>query len=898
MTTGGGDHAPAHGPATPALLLRAFRARAMLSQEELAGRSGVSVRTIRDLETGHILLPRHGTVRLLADALGLDDRERAALAAATRGRQPAEPAPRYLTAAQLPAEPIGFTGRGESMAVLDTLLGGRAVPAPVTVVISAIAGSAGVGKTALALHWGHRVAGRFGDGQLYVDLRGYAPGPPLSPIQALTQLLRALGVDGDKIPVEPDEAAALYRSLLADRRALVVLDNARDADQVRPLLPGGRRCVVLVTSRDRLTGLVASHGARRLTLDVLAPGEAVDLLARILGGERVASEPEAAVVLARLCGHLPLALRIAAANLAGDPHQSVEGYVTRLRQGDRLDSLAVDGDPQVAVRAAFDLSYGRLAPDARRLFRLLGLVPGPEIGVAAAAALAGVPHDRAERLLTGLAAAHLIQPRGPGRYGFHDLLRLYARERAARADGEPERRAAVRRLLAWLLAGVEAAGRFLYPQILRLPGDAGEPGHQEAVEIGDHAAALAWLDAERANLIAAVASASEHGSPAMAWLLADALRGYFWQCRCLVDWLAVAEAGLSAATAGGDPRAQAACRLSLGDAHQSMGRFPEAVEHYAAALDAARRTGWAAGQAAILGSLGNAYGDTAELRQAVVHTSQALALYRQIGSASGEANALNYLGNTYLSMGALREASASHSRALALYHQIGSRPGEANALTNLGISDHALGRMDQAAEHLAAALALHRELGDRYGEACDLDALAAVHRDARRHGQALAMAEDALAMARGVGDVPTEAKAHNTVGSILLGAARHEPAAEHHRRALALSRGSGLHFHETDAMLGLAAVDHRTGRHRGAVQHARRALTLARRVAYRMLEGQALSILAAARLALGDHHEAAEHACQALSIQREIGHRVGEASTLAVLGQARRHAGASDIPSP
>jgi tetratricopeptide (TPR) repeat protein/transcriptional regulator with XRE-family HTH domain len=883
MTTGGGEE----GPTTAALLLRAFRARELLSQEELAARSGVSVRTIRDLETGHILAPRHGTVRLLADALHLDGQERAALAAATSGRWPAEPSPPSVVAAQLPPAPIGFTGRAETLAVLDAMLPDRD-EARATM---AIAGSAGVGKTALALHWAHRVAGRFGDGQLYVDLRGYAPGPPLSPAQALAQLLRGLGVEGDRIPVEPDEAAALYRSLLADRRVLAVLDNAAGPEQVRPLLPGGRRCVVLVTSRDRLTGLVASHGTRCLTLDVLAPGEAVDLLGRILGAERVAAEPEAAAELAALCGQLPLALRIAAANLAGDPHQRVEGYVARLRQGDRLASLAVEGDPQVAVRAAFDLSCDRLAPDARRLFRLLGLVPGPETGVAAAAALAGIPHDRAERLLAGLAAAHLVQPRGPGRYGLHDLLRLYARQQSERDDGEEERRAAMGRLLRWQLAGVEAAGRFLYPQVLRLPA-----AGQEPVELGDHAAALAWLEAERPNLVAAVASAAEQGFAAMAWLLADALRGWFWQCRSLVDWLAVAEAGLAAATAAGDRRAEAACRLSLGDAQQSLGQFPEAIEQYTAALDAARNAGWTAGQAAILGSLGNAYADTEEPCQAIVHIRQALALYQRLGSASGEANALNYLGNTLMSMGELREASASYGRALALYRQIGSRPGEANALTNLGISDHALDRLDQAAEHLAAALALHRELGDRYGEACDLEALATVRRDTCRLDQALTLAEGAIAMARLVGDLPTEAEARHTTGTILLAMGCHERAAEQHRRALSTARDSGLHFQETEALLGLAAVDHRTGRHRGAVEHARQALTLARRSSYRMLEGQALSALAAARLALGDHRQAAEDACQALSIQREIGHRAGAAATLAVLAEARGQGGGADVP--
>src|SRR6266540_4187334 len=343
-----------------------------------------------------------------------------------------------LVPAPLPPDVAGFTGRTEHLGRLDALLAGtgdarEGGAGAREVVITAIAGGAGVGKTALAVHWAHLAADQFRDGQLYVDLRGWTPGGPVSPLRALAQLLLGLGMDGDKIPVEVDHAAGLYRSLLAGRRVLVVLDNARDAEQVRPLLPGSPGC-------------------------------------------------------------LPLALRIAAANLACEPDQPISAYLARLRGGDRLAELAVDGDPHAAVGGAFDCSYAALDADARRLFRLLGLVPGPELTAEAAAALADLPVTRAERLLERLASAHLVEPRAPGRFAFHDLLRAYARQQAERDDGkrDPEAEAALRRLLDWYLHVADAAAGLLYPQILRLHASRAAAAPAAPFERPDQA--LAWLD--------------------------------------------------------------------------------------------------------------------------------------------------------------------------------------------------------------------------------------------------------------------------------------------------------------------------------------------------------------------------------------------------------------------
>ncbi|MEV0344999.1 BTAD domain-containing putative transcriptional regulator [Nonomuraea sp. NPDC050680] len=335
--------------------------------------------------------------------------------------------------AQLPPEPGQFTGRAAELRLLDSAATGGDAAA-----ISMVTGTGGVGKTALAVHWGHRMRSLFPDGQLYVNLRGHSPERPLRPIEALGQFLRGLGVPAERVPHAEEEASAAYRSLLADRRVLVILDDAGSEEQVRPLLPSGRRCATVITSRDRLTGLVARDGALPVPLGMLAPDEAGTLVGRLLGDERLAAERDAARELARACGYLPLALRVAAAGVLGRPAGGIAGQVRRLA-GTRLSSLAVNGDPHAAVRGAFDLSYRRLDPPSRRLFRLLGLIPGPTFTAEAAAALSGAPPSETDHLLSRLAAAHLIEESEPGRYTFHDLMREYARERARAEESELDR---------------------------------------------------------------------------------------------------------------------------------------------------------------------------------------------------------------------------------------------------------------------------------------------------------------------------------------------------------------------------------------------------------------------------------------------------------------------------
>jgi DNA-binding SARP family transcriptional activator len=447
---------------------------------------------------------------------------------------------------ELPADVAGFTGRTGALKALDEMSSASSDIAAGPVVISAIAGTAGVGKTAVAVHWAHRVADRFPDGQPYLNLRGYSSGEPMRAVEALAALLRSLGTLPERIPTEEDQAAALYRTVMADRRVLVVLDNARSVDQVRPLLPGSHGCLVLVTSRDRLAGLVARNGARQLSLDVLPPEEAFALLTRILGADRTAAEPAATAELARVCAYLPLALRIAAAHLSDRTDLVIAAYIAELADSDPVTSLRVDGDDETAVRTALDRSYLSLPEPTRRMFRLLGVVPGPDFTAMAAAALAGSTVNDAAQHLRNLARAHLIDEYTPGRYTFHDLLRVYARELAIAEKDCGHRTPVIERLLSYYLHSADSAVNTLYPERLSLPIPQVEPGVSAEV-FGDRHGALTWLASEQANLVAAVVHAADHGPLPFSWLLAVCLRRYFFQNRHTIDWMLTANAALRAA---------------------------------------------------------------------------------------------------------------------------------------------------------------------------------------------------------------------------------------------------------------------------------------------------------------------------------------------------------------
>ncbi|MGH3679124.1 MAG: tetratricopeptide repeat protein [Natronosporangium sp.] len=733
------------------------------------------------------------------------------------------------------------------------------------------------------------MADRFPDGQLYLNLRGYAVGSPLAPIEALAALLRSLGVPPEQIPTDEAQAAALYRTRLADRRMLVVLDNARAVDQVRPLLPGSAGSLVLVTSRDRLTGLVARDGACRITLDVLTQPEAHSLVARLLGEHRARAEPDALAELAEACAYLPLALRIAGANLVDRPGVSIEEYIGELRSGDLLTSLVADGDEESAVRGTLELSYRAIPEPARRTFRLLGLVPGPDVTVAAAAALIGTDETQTEPLLRQLASSHLLEQHVAGRYSFHDLLREYARNLAGAEDGEEDRAEAVHRLLDWYLHQSDRAARVLAPGILRLP----VPSKRFPLEVatfGDPGDATAWLDAERDNLIAAVRRAADVGPRAFAWLLADALRGYLWHRGRKADWRTVANLSLAAAEHEGDLPAQTAIWVSLGDLFVSLGEYQQAIEHLRTALTFARRPAWPEAESTTIGKLGIAYWHLGALDQAAEMLSQSLALRRKIGGLLEQAIALGNLGNVLRELGRLQAAAEQYHQSAVIHREHHSR-GEIIVLNNRAVAYHELGQLERALQFGSQALQMSRVHGSRHDEACALDSLAAAHRDVGHRVQALELAESALDLARRIGDRRTEADALNTLGSVQSKLGQIDHAIRSHERASAVAQRTGTRIAMVVAAIGCADAHSRLGSHDEAHRHLQVALTQARECQYRVLEGQALTVLARANLRRGQNDQAIEAVQGALASHRETGHRLGEANALVVAGHVARACG-------
>ena len=502
-----------------------------LTQEALAAVMGVDRSTVGRWERGDSeplpsIRPKLAhALRVSADRLEVllaADGEDAAvlLPVSARGTGTAPAVPR-----QLPSAVAGFTGRAQELAELTRLMD-QAAAGPGTVVISAIGGTAGVGKTALALHWAHRVADRFADGQLYANLRGFDPsGVPAAPEETVRGFLNALGVPPERVPPGPEAQAALYRGVLADKRVLIVLDNARDEEQVRPLLAASPGSLVLVTSRNQLAGLAAANGARLLGLDVLARAEAVQLLTARLGGTRAAAEPGAVGEIADRCAGLPLALTVAAARAATRPHFPLAALAPELRGlAGRLDALD-SGDPTISVRTVFSWSYRQLAADAARMFRLLGLHPGPDISVPAAASMTGYPLPQARRLLGELARACLITEHVPGRYVFHDLLLAYAASQASDIDTGPERGAATGRLLDHYLHTAAGAANALNMSGEAIVLDAPGPGVAPE-QLTSHRQARAWFAAEHRVLLAAVTLAAESGFDRHAWQLPWAMASY------------------------------------------------------------------------------------------------------------------------------------------------------------------------------------------------------------------------------------------------------------------------------------------------------------------------------------------------------------------------------------
>jgi tetratricopeptide (TPR) repeat protein len=679
----------------------------------------------------------------------------------------------------LPAGVVELVGRDGELRALDADLAG---PQPV---IRLISGTAGVGKTALALHWAQRVRAEFPDGQLYVDLRGYDPEQPMLPAEALGRFLEALGADG-ALPLDPDLRAARFRTAIAGRRLLVVLDNAASHAQLRPLLPGGPGAMVIVTSRDSLGGLVALHAARRLDLGPLTEPDAVRLLGGLIG-PRVAAEPAAASTLAELCARLPLALRVAAEYAVSWPEQPLADLVTDLTDRQRRLDLLDTGDARAAVREVISWSYHRLDPAAARAFRWLGLHPGPAFDGYALAALAGLELRPARRLLERLSRASLLQPAGRHRYGWHDLLRAYAAELAHTEESEVDCRAATGRLFDYYLAGTAAAARTLYPsQRGHLP----DPPAAGIPPLATPAAAGAWLDAELANLSAACGHAAQHGWPEHAIGLAAHLHRYL-EGGHHTDALAIYEAALTAARQAGDRRGEAHLRTNLGDIYRLLGQYQPATEQHHRALGLHRRTGDRSGQARTLSDLGIVAERCGSHSAAVRRYRHALRLYRELGDRYGEAAVLVNLGNVYSGQSRYAAAVEALGEAREIFGAIGERAGQAAALANLGEVYTTLRRYRQAADRLRDALAVFREIGHRDGEAAVLANLGLVDTRLGRTAEAIDFFQAALAIFRSTGHRYGQASAHNGLAEALAALGRTDQALAQHNQALAIASETG-----------------------------------------------------------------------------------------------------------
>jgi tetratricopeptide (TPR) repeat protein/transcriptional regulator with XRE-family HTH domain len=811
--------------------LRACRRAAGLSQQELAERSGLSVRSIGNLERGTSKWPYQDSLHRLADALGLQEEARAEFIAAPGRRLAADliqgtaagrdrPARGgRVVAAHLPAAVPAFVGRRDQFTALSGLLqqpGGTAV-------ITAIGGTAGVGKTALAVYWAHQVAGHFPDGQLFVNLRGFDPsGAPMTPPDAVQVLLDALGVPAERRPQSVEAQLGLYRSLLAGKRVLVLLDNARDAAQVRPLLPGSPTCRVVVTSRNQLTGLVATEAARPLMLDVLTDSEAGQLLEHRLGADRLAAHPGAAAQIIGSCARLPLALCIIAARVAMRPDLQLGQIAADLAAHPGLDPFTDDSDPAADIRAAFSWSYRQLDPAAARAFRLAGLHPGRDVEQYAVAALSATTADQADQIIDTLARACMIQPAGPDRYGMHDLMRGYARELAG-AHGAQQQRTALTRLFDYYLYTAATAMDTLFPaerrRRPRIP-----PPASPVPAIDQEATARAWLDAERANLVAVTVYMTENGWPGHVIRLAATLFRYLDTGGHFAEAVTVHGHASRAARQLGDRAAEANALHNLGSVDLRQGRYERATGSIRQALDLYGETGDLAGQARALANLGIAELLQGRSRQAVGHFSESLNLHRETGDLTGQARALGNLGFAGLRQGQYEQAASHLRESLGLCRETGDRGGEARALANLGEIDLRRGRDQHAARHLQQALSLCREIGDRTIEA---DILASLGIASLRQGRFLQAAEhllQAVALLRQSGDLARQALALNSLGELLLATGRPAEARARHATALDLATQAGEKYEQARAHHGLASSYRRGGDLRNARRHWRAAL--------------------------------------------------------------------------
>jgi tetratricopeptide (TPR) repeat protein/transcriptional regulator with XRE-family HTH domain len=812
-------------------LLRQLRAEARLTQEELAEAAGLSPRSVSDLERGINRTARKETAVLLAEALGLPGTVAEMFVAAARGRALAQDvvaaregtAPGTFAAVAirgLPRDVASFTGRQTDLdrlaEGLDRLAAGGGV-----VGICAIGGMAGVGKTTFAVHAAHRMAGRFPDGQFYLPLHAHTRGQrPVDPADALSSLLLTAGVAAAQIPPGLEARAARWRDHVAGKKILLLLDDAVGHEQVRPLLPGTGDSLVLLTSRRRLTAL---GDATVISLDTLAPQEAAALLIRLAGRPGLQPGDVAVGEITHRCGYLPLAIELIASQLRHHPAQTAESVAASLAAAtDRMELMRAEN---LSVAAAFDLSYRDLSPGQQRLFRRLGLVPGPTFDAYAAAALDGASLSEARRQLDELYDQHLITEPALGRYQLHDLLREHARIMATGTAAAADSEAAAGRLLDYYLHTALAAGQHFAPRASAsrrsLPGY--PPTHvPDLAALGQ---AVAWLDAERANLHAAADDAAARGRSRYAIAIPAAIGGFLGARGHWDQSAALHQSALAAARQAGDRLGEADALTTLGVLQRESGSYPAAAASLARALALYRDIGDPADQADALNELGFLRVLTGDYPAAAASHQQALLLARGIGDRRAEAHAVSNLGLVQQLTGDHAAAAASQQRALALLADLGDRHDQAYALNSLGVVQEETGDYPAAAASQLHALALFGDLGHRLGQAHALNDLGLVQQQTGDYPAAAASHQHALALFADLGNRLGQAEALNRLGELALRASAPGQARDQHTRALAIARDIKAAPEEARALEGIGHSHLHEGNPGQAAAYLRQALT-------------------------------------------------------------------------
>ncbi len=718
---------------------------------------------------------------------------------------------------ELPRLVAEFTGRADELATLLRLLqgGGSADPGTQSttvdrrVVIAVIDGMGGVGKSALATQVANQLASQFPDGQLYLNLHGATPGlTPLDPLQALGRLLRSLGLDPTQVPADVEEAAARFRSLAAQRRLLLLLDNARDAEQIRPLLPASPTCAVLITSRQ---GLPTVDGIRAVHLDGLPHPQALELLGRIAGQDRVEADPQAAADVVGRCAGLPLAIRIAGARLAARPSWPLRVLADRLADAThRLDELAI-GEQAIHTSLHVSMEILQQSPDPVDLaaaagLGLLSVADGPDLSLTAAARVLDRPEPATRLMLERLVDAALLESPQPYRYQFHDLLRIYARQYLN--DQKPERLTALTRLLSFYTA---TAGQ---TQALLRPGDrrasmTESPWHDDGVTFQDMPAALAWLEAERANLLAAIGqggAAAPAIPSALTGQLTRALFGFFLVRGYWHDGVQANQTALELARRNQDQSAQAQALIDLGALYRRLGHYDQALTCLQESLAILRELGDRDSQAASLTNLGAAYQWLGQHDDAIACHRESLAIYQELGDRHGQAHSLSNLGIAFERRGQYDQAIAVFQESLTLRQELGARHGQAHSLAGLGEVYRRLGQDKEAITYLEEGLAIYRELGDRHGQAHTLSNLGAVDERLGRYDDGIARLQEALMISRELGSPYGKAEALRHLGDTLRSAGRDRQARAAWQEALELCES--LHLPEADQIrVSLAALE-------------------------------------------------------------------------------------------